>query len=248
MADSLAARENEAREAQDRLRALSHRLQTVRDEEAGRIARELHDELGQVLTGLKMDLARVRRICTNEHPHTASSQALEGMTEHVDSAIDSVRRISSELHPHVMDRLGLAAALDWLARDREQKAGLAVPLHIAGLHEPLDPLIATTVFRVVQESLTNVIRHAEASVAAVDLIESAGVLTLTVHDDGIGIDAAAADGPRSLGIIGMQERARLVGGTLVVKGIPGAGTTITLTIPLHALATSTPSAATEPTP
>ncbi len=142
-----------------------------------------------------------------------------------------MRRISSELHPPVLDRLGLAAALDWLARDREQKVGLAIPLHIVGLREPLDALIATTVFRVMQEALTNVVRHANASVVTVDLIERDGTLTLTIKDDGRGIDPVAAEGPRSLGILGMRERARLVGGSLLVSGGPGAGTTITLVVP-----------------
>ncbi|MBI1946915.1 MAG: HAMP domain-containing protein [Deltaproteobacteria bacterium] len=248
MADSLAVRQQEARDAQDRLRALSHRLQTVRDEEAGRIARELHDELGQMLTGLKMDLARVRRLCTAEGVEGGSLRALEDMNTHVDGAIDSVRRISSELHPPVLDRLGLGAALDWLARDREEKAGLAIPLHIEGLKEPVETLVATTVFRVMQEALTNVIRHAGASVVTVDLVERDDALTLTIHDDGRGIDAAAAEGPRSLGILGMHERARLIGGSLTVRGAPGAGTTITLTIPRRPTEPREPTTAKESTP
>lgn len=231
MADSLATREREAGEAQERLRALSNRLQSIRDEEAGRIARELHDELGQTLTGLKMELARVRRLCVQEQGAPASARELEKVITQVDGAIESVRRISSDLHPPVLDRLGLAAALDWLARDREQKAGLAVPVHIVGLHEPLDPMVATTVFRVTQEALTNVIRHAEASLVSVDLVEQDGTLTLTIKDDGKGIDTRIAEGPRSLGILGMRERARLLGGSFTITGARGAGTTITLVVP-----------------
>lgn len=239
MADSLAARQQEARDAQERLRALSNRLQNIRDEEAGRIARELHDELGQLLTGLKMELARVRRLCAHDQVNHAGAEALEQMSAQIDGAIESVRRISSDLHPPVLDRLGLAAALDWLARDREQKAGLTIPVHIVDLHEPLDPMVATTVFRVTQEALTNVIRHAGASVVSVDLLERDGALTLTIHDDGCGIDARAAEGPRSLGILGMRERARLLGGFFSIAGAAGAGTTITLVVPVHPSGRST---------
>ncbi|OGQ25358.1 MAG: hypothetical protein A2138_02355 [Deltaproteobacteria bacterium RBG_16_71_12] len=248
MADALAVRQQEARDAQDRLRALSHRLQTVRDEEAGRIARELHDELGQMLTGLKMELARVRRLCAQDHIEHAGAEALEQMTAQVDGAIEAVRRISSDLHPPVLDRLGLAAALDWLARDREEKAGLAIPLHVEGLTEPVESLVATTVFRVMQEALTNVIRHAGASVVTVDLVERDAILTLTIHDDGQGIDPAAAVGARSLGILGMHERARLIGGSLSVSGAAGAGTTITLTVPRRPAEPREPPAVTESTP
>lgn len=232
MADALAAREREARAAQDRLRALSHRLQAVRDEEAGRIARELHDELGQILTGLKMDLTRVRRVWRGRASPDVGEQCLAEMSAQIDHAIDSVRRISSELRPPVLDRLGLAAALDWLARDCETKAGLAVPLHIASLEEPLDSLVSTTVFRVAQEALTNVIRHADATEVTIDLDGSGETLDLTIRDNGKGLDPAAAEG--SLGILGMRERVGLLGGAFRVEGAPGRGTTITASVPRRA--------------
>ncbi|MCK6588503.1 MAG: HAMP domain-containing protein [Polyangiaceae bacterium] len=230
MADALAVRQKEAREAQERLRALSHHLQTVRDEEAGRIARELHDELGQILTGLKMELTAVRRACNNDNP-AAAAQAIIEMSKQIDHAIDSVRRISSELRPPVLDRLGLAAALDWLARDCEAKAGPAVVINVRDLEEPLDSLVSTTVFRVVQEALTNVVRHADATEVTVDLIGRGETLALTVHDNGRGIGEKAAKGPKSLGIFGMRERARLVGGSFRIEGGPGKGTTITCVVP-----------------
>lgn len=231
MADALAARHREARAAQEQLRALSHRLQRVRDEESGRIARELHDELGQILTGLKMELARVGRACASEGMPVVAAQALAEMREQIDVAIDSVRRISSELRPPVLDRLGLAAALDWLARDCEAKGGPAILLDVTGLEEPLEALVSTTVFRVVQEALTNVVRHADATQVTVHLAQSGGTLALTIHDDGKGIDPAAAEGPRSLGILGMRERVRLLGGTFGVEGAPGEGTTVKVVVP-----------------
>lgn len=231
MADALAARQREAREAQDRLRALSHRLQAARDEEAGRIARELHDELGQILTGLKMELSRVRRVLPGNGPQAGGEQALVEMSEQIDRAIDSVRRISSELRPPVLDRLGLAAALDWLARDCEAKAGLAILLNVSNIEEPIHGLVSTAVFRIVQEALTNVVRHAGASLVTVELAGEEKVLSLTIHDDGKGIDPAAAEGPRSLGILGMRERVRLLGGSFRLEGKPGGGTTILVQVP-----------------
>lgn len=230
MANALAARQREAQEAQERFRALSHRLQAIRDEEAGRIARELHDELGQILTGLKMELRRVHRVCNGSDHPVAADQAMREMSEQIDQAIESVRRISSELHPPVLDRLGLAAALDWLARDCEAKAGPAVLLSVKGLEEPVDALVSTTVFRIVQEALTNVVRHAEASEVTVDLLAAGTTLTLTIHDNGKGIDPVAAEGPRALGILGMRQRAHLLGGSLRVQGEPNRGTTITLVV------------------
>jgi signal transduction histidine kinase len=227
MADALSARQREAREARDRLRALSHRLQAVRDEEAGRIARELHDELGQILTGLKMELSRARRVCQLGDAQEALSQ----MSDRIDQAIDSVRRISSELRPPVLDRLGLAAAIDWLARDCEVKAGFPVLLDVHGLAEPIDPRVSTAVFRIVQEALTNVVRHADATEVSVDVTGDERALVVTIHDDGKGIDEAAIEGPEALGILGMRERVGLLGGSLVIHGERGAGTTILVEVP-----------------
>lgn len=231
MADALATRQREAHSAEKRLRALTHRLQTVRDEEAGRIARELHDELGQVLTGLKMELSRVRRVYGNHAHPAAGEQAMTEMSAQIDRAIDSVRRLSSELHPPVLDRLGLAAALDWLARDCEAKAGPAILLNVKDLDEPIDRLVSTTVFRIVQEALTNVIRHADATEVTVDVAATGATFTLTVHDNGRGIDPSTAEGPKSLGIVGMRERAHLLGGSFRLDGEPGRGTTITVVVP-----------------
>jgi len=232
MADALAARQRETREAQERLRALSNHLQVARDEEAGRIARELHDELGQVLTGLKLELSRVRSVVRSAGaPDVAGEHALERMTEQIDAAIDTVRRISSELRPPVLDRLGLAAALDWLARDCEAKAELAILLDLRDLGEPIDRVISTVLFRIVQEALTNVIRHADATEVVVTLVGTEKTLTLTVEDDGTGIDPAAVEGPLSLGILGMRERVHLVGGSFAVEGAPGKGTRIRVEVP-----------------
>ncbi len=231
MAEALGARQREARDAQDRLRALSHRLQTARDEEAGRIARELHDELGQLLTGLKMELARVRRLQASGLGAGPGESATVHMAEQIDQAIESVRRISSELRPPVLDRLGLAAAVDWLVRDCEGKTDVAIVLNVEKLGEPVDPLVSTAIFRIVQEALTNVVRHASAKQVRVELVGSDDTLALTIHDDGRGIEPTAAEGPRSLGIIGMRERVHLVGGSFRIEGGPDKGTAISVTVP-----------------
>ncbi|MCC7033695.1 MAG: HAMP domain-containing protein [Acidobacteria bacterium] len=231
MADALSARQREAREAQERLRALSHRLQEAREEEAGRIARELHDELGQVLTGLKMELATVWRTVARGASPAGGDPVMAGMGEQIDRAIDAVRRLSSELRPPVLDRLGLGAAVDWLVRDRESKSGLAIVLDVHDLGEPIHPQVSIALFRVVQEALTNVIRHARATEVAIDLAGHDATLSLTIHDNGVGLDPSVAKGPHSLGILGMRERVRLVGGTFHIDGGPGRGTTIVVEVP-----------------
>ena len=230
MADALSARQREALEAQDRLRALSQRLQVARDEEAGRIARELHDELGQVLTGLKLELSTVGRACASSANAAALERAIAHMSEQIDRAIDSVRRLSSELRPPVLDRLGLAAAVDWLVREREGTSGLAIMLNVHNLREPIDPLVSITLFRIVQEALTNVLRHADATEVNINLAGHESTLALTIHDNGKGMDAATAEGPLSLGILGMRERVHLVGGSFRMEGGPGRGTTIVVNV------------------
>ena len=231
MADALGRRQREAAEAQERLRALSHRLQVARDQEASRIARELHDELGQILTGLKMDLSRVRRVFSGGARSSDGEAVMLQMSEQIDRAIDSVRRLSSELRPPVLDRLGLAAALDWLARECEKKTGIAVLLDVDDLREPIDALVSTTVFRIVQEALTNVVRHAAASEVTVDLAGRDDTLSLTIRDDGKGIDPAALEGLHSLGILGMRERVHLLGGSWRIEGERGKGTRIIVEVP-----------------
>ncbi|MBZ0116651.1 MAG: HAMP domain-containing protein [Sandaracinaceae bacterium] len=242
MADALAARQQEAREAQDRLRALSHRLQAARDEEAGRIARELHDELGQILTGLKMEVSTVFRAGARSGSPAARDEAIAQISARIDSAIDSVRRISSELRPPVLDRLGLAAAVDWLVRECEAKSGLAIVLDVHNLPEPIDALVSTTVFRIVQEALTNVVRHAEATEVSVDLVGDESGLSLTIRDDGKGIDAAAVEGHQALGILGMRERVHLLGGSFRIEGEPGRGTTIRVEVPREPVTSGEPGA------
>lgn len=228
MAEALEARQREAAETQAQLRALSRRLVLAREEEAGRIARELHDELGQVLTSVKVDLANLKQ---GRAPGGGGLEAsVAELSERIDGAVSFVRRVSSDLRPAVLDRLGLTAALEWLVRDQEARTSLAVVLEIDRVEEPVDGLVSITLFRIVQEALTNIIRHANATEVGIDLRGGDGFL-LTVRDNGKGIDPAAAGDARSLGILGMKERALLVGGELRIEGRAGEGTTIVVRIP-----------------
>ncbi|HSB18764.1 MAG TPA: cache domain-containing protein [Anaeromyxobacteraceae bacterium] len=233
MADALAARQREAIEGQLRLRALSQRLAVARESEAGRIARELHDELGQVLTSVKVDLANLHRAVL---PLAGGGPAAEAMrasvselNQRIDDAVGFVRRVSSDLRPPVLDRLGLAAALEGLAREFEMRTRLAVVLEVNRLQEPLDWLTSITIFRIVQEALTNVVRHADAAEVSIDLRGTDEGLVLVFRDDGKGI--AGVEDARSLGILGMKERCLLVGGSFDISGGPGRGTTIVVRIP-----------------
>ena len=232
MAGALEARHRESLAVQDQLRALSQRLQLSREHEAGRIARELHDELGQMLTALKLDLAALRRRCGKEGS-ASCVPALDGgiseLSARIDAAIDCVRRVSSELRPTVLDRLGLAAALEWQAREIESRTELSVLVDIKGLGDEVQWLVAVTLFRIAQEALTNVVRHAQAKTVWLEVEGSDDRIELVVRDDGRGIpDMGKA---ASLGVLGMKERANLVGGEFVLESAAGKGTTARVKVP-----------------
>ncbi|MBI2817620.1 MAG: HAMP domain-containing protein [Acidobacteria bacterium] len=239
MADSLARRHREAVEAQAQLSSLARRLHVAREAEAARISRELHDEIGQLLTSLKIDLSRLTSHCsTGEQVRkctTLLSTAVEAMNQQIGSALNFVRRISSELRPGVLDRLGLAAALESQARDIEAHTDLAVQVEAEEIGPTLDETIAVTLFRIAQEALTNVVRHAHARVVEIHLKRTAEGIVLDIRDDGQGIRRDAVESSESLGIIGMRERATLVNGRLSVSGLPGQGTTVSVTVPVPAV-------------
>lgn len=236
MADALAVRHREAVEAQARLRALASRLHLVRETEAARISRELHDEIGQVLTSLKIDLSRLQGCCpTGEQRLPCAellSQQVGSASRQIDGALSFVRRIASELRPGVLDKLGLTAALQWQAHEIEARTDLVVQVEADSVDAALDDFLSVTLFRIAQEALINVVRHAQARVVEIGLATTATEAILTVHDDGTGIPIAAAEASDSLGIIGMRERAMLVNGRLSIRGVPGKGTTVSVAVPL----------------
>jgi PAS domain S-box-containing protein len=223
--------EQRLREALESARRLAAGLERAREAERTRIARELHDELGQALTGLKMDLSWVRPRLPDD---PALRARLSAMLELTDATVAVVRRISGELRPGVLDDLGLAAAMRWQGRQFEQRAGVRVLVEAADAPQ-LDPERATALFRIFQETLTNVARHAAATAVHVRLAEDDGAVVLEVADDGRGITTDQARGRTgSLGVIGMRERAEAWGGSVTFAAEPGRGTTVTVRIPTPA--------------
>ncbi len=223
--------------AYEQLRELSARIDAAREEERAGIARELHDELGQALTVLKMDLAWLARRASSETgvaPQTLVEK-LDSLMSMSDDMVEQVRRISSELRPAILDQIGLLAALTWNAREFAARTQIACAVESnLSDSERLDPSLSTAVFRVFQEALTNVARHSEAARVQVRLELGDPWLVLEVRDDGRGITEAEIADPRSLGLLGMRERARRLGGTLAFTQAAPRGTLLTLKVPLRA--------------
>jgi PAS domain S-box-containing protein len=222
--------EAQLRTSLDQLRALAARLQTVREEERTSMAREIHDELGQACTAIKMDLALIRRRLTKKQSQLRAK--VDSSVQLVDDMIATLRRIASELRPRTLDDLGLPAALESQAQEFESRSG--IPCSVTLPHEPLtlDPDSSTAVFRIFQESLTNVARHAHATRVEARLERAHDRLVFQVSDNGRGFDRQEVSARESLGLLGMQERALMLNGNLKIEGVPGTGTTMTLTIPL----------------
>jgi PAS domain S-box-containing protein len=222
--------EEAVRRSREQLRQLAARLQAVREEERTAIAREIHDELGQALTGVKMDLTwLIGRFPKHWKAVRARGQVL---TTLVDETIDVLRDLSSRLRPSVLDDLGLSAAVEWQAADFQRRVGSGVEIvaHVEEVEINRDG--ATALFRILQEALTNVIRHAQASRVVVDLRTNDQAMVLEVRDDGQGIVALDLEGTRSLGLIGMRERATALDGTLDIESGEGTGTIVRARLPL----------------
>ncbi len=235
----------ERRELDDQLRALSARIEAVRERDRTAIAREIHDELGQALTALKMDVAWVQRRLPSAEP--LISNKLVEITRAADEIIGSVRRISSELRPGILDDLGLVAAIEWQADEFSQRSGIPCDLTCSIGEIQLERELATGVFRVFQEALTNVVRHANATRTHVRLYLRLGNIVLEVADDGIGVPALTPQS--SLGLLGMRERARRLDGTCDVRaGENGKGTMVALTVPLRFPRRDLPDVGQTPTP
>jgi PAS domain S-box-containing protein len=221
---------------EEQLRQLSAHIEEEREDERTGIAREIHDELGQALTALKMDLALIaRRTRADALSREALLEKVDGMSSMTDEVIDQVRRISSELRPGVLDDLGLLAACEWQAHEFERRTGTPCLVRSNLGNEQLDPTFSTAFFRILQEALTNVTRHAQAQSVDVLLEHHDGILHLRVKDDGRGITADVLNSGRSLGLLGIRERARRIGGEATISGGPGTGTTVEVKarIPVH---------------
>jgi PAS domain S-box-containing protein len=220
--------EADLRRSFDQLRALTARVQDAREEERKWVAREIHDELGQALTSIKIDLSSL----VNEFPaEPQKAKKIESISNAVDQTIKSVRRISTELRPGVLDDLGLIAAVEWAVEEFEARTGTECRLHLPKNDGAIDPDRAIAVFRILQETLTNVARHADATLVDVRLLQESGAIILKVHDNGRGATDEQLSASGSLGIRGMRERALLLGGELTIRGVPGQGTTVRVCIP-----------------
>lgn len=217
--------------SRQRLRALGAHHERLVEEERAHIAREVHDELGQYLTTLRMDAAMLELGLAEAQPRAA--QRLAGMKALIDDAICSVRRVASTLRPTALD-LGLESGIEWLVDDFRERTHLACSLQFSETELPMiDDARATLVFRILQEALTNTARHAGARSVAVRLRHAEGRLQLTIHDDGRGFRPEAVRERKHFGLLGMHERAIVFGGNLRIDSAPGHGTTVQLDVPLE---------------
>jgi signal transduction histidine kinase len=221
--------QQQLRRSHKQLRTLSVHLQNVREEEQIRIAREVHDELGQMLTGLKLQLtwlaSRLPKDSRLLHDKSRS------MAENIDKTIQTIRRIATELRPGVLDTAGLPAALEWQASQFQTQTGIVCEVKAKTKEALWDQDLNTAFFRIFQEALTNVIRHAMATKVEVRLAEAGRQVVLEVKDNGRGISKAEIHNTKSIGLLGIRERAVLLGGTLRIEGKCGKGTTLTARIP-----------------
>ena len=218
------------RVSREQLRALASRLQKVREEERTEVAREIHDELGQALTGLKLDIAWMKNRLPRDHEMMAQCVSV---IQRIDQTLNAVRRIATALRPSVLDQLGLAAALEWQGQEFRARTGIDVVMEVSCDNAPIPDELGSSAFRILQESLTNVARHAKASKVTIRLEQTESQLTLEISDNGIGAPAKPLDGTKSLGVIGMRERAVACGGEFSILGIANRGTIVSLRVPLY---------------
>ncbi len=224
----------EAQQSQSELRGLSGRLVEAREDERRRIARELHDELGQRLTALKLEIASIK-------PGTRATVArTAAMLEMLDETVASVRRIAADLRPLMLDDLGFNAAVEWLARDTARRMGIEVTVSLDEGDPQLDERATIALYRMVQEALTNVVRHSHATEVHVAVHEQGGKLALAVHDNGSGFPERATQKAGSFGLMGMRERVFMLGGEMEIDNPPEGGGRITVRLPIAARAPGGP--------
>ena len=218
------------RERIRQMQIFSEKLQSAREEEQKQIARELHDELGGALTGIKYDLLWLGKHTAMKSVVKERFQTIRAM---VDTTTKTVQRISSGLRPKILDTVGLEAAVEWHTREFTKRTSIEVKLKEINKLPSLDDAVATGVYRIIQEALTNVARHSGATRAEVAMQLNDGELRVEIADNGKGIDQAMIAHPESLGILSMQERARMLGGKIAITSNPGKGTCVVLSAPIH---------------
>jgi signal transduction histidine kinase len=220
------------RASRTELRRLSRELLEIAERERKRLSREVHDQIGQALTGLKMDLTTTRRRLERSDVEGAQA-SLSSAIELVDDTVRMARRIALDLRPSLLDDFGLAAAVEWQLEDFGQRSGIRHQLATDVDESAISPAVATAAYRILNEALTNIARHAAASAVDVRLATDGSHLTLVVRDDGRGITKEEQSGPHALGLLGIRERARQLGGRVTVVGEHGRGTVLTLVLPLE---------------
>jgi PAS domain S-box-containing protein len=222
--------------SREQLRNLAARLESVREEERTRIAREIHDELGQALTGIKLDLGALSRKLPEKDTRSAVLvEELRSISTAVDATIRQVQRIATDLRPRILDDLGLTTAIEWHARKFEERSGIRCALELDQSELALGADGSTAAFRIFQEILTNVARHADATRIEMSLRQRDGNLVLSVQDNGRGITESQLADPDSLGLLGMRERALLLGGQVDIRSAPTGGTLVEVRLPLGAV-------------
>lgn len=221
--------EEKLKKSHQQLRDLSNKLQSIREEDKKRISREIHDELGQTLTAIKLDMTWLeKRIDVSEPP---VQDKIKSIYSHIENSLETVRRVSTELRPQVLDVMGFCEALQWQAEKFMENTNIKCKLNVEPEGIKLQPELSTDLFRIFQEALTNISRHSQASQVTIDFVESNTGYQLRVKDDGVGIDQSRIDHSASLGLLGIRERALIWQGNVEIKGIVGEGTLLTVDIP-----------------
>ena len=223
--------EKQLKEANEHLRQLTGHMEKIKEEEQTRIAREIHDQLGQLLTGLKMDVSWLgKKVDAGKIDPFAIREKLNEMSSLLDEAVQTVRKVAADLRPSLLDNLGLPAAIEWYSEEVQKRSGLIIEFKSPEAPPSLDPVIANGLFRVYQEAITNIVRHAKATRVSTTLRQSSSGIELGVTDNGQGFDART---PRkTLGLLGMRERVNIMNGMFNIQSQPGRGTTVLITVPL----------------
>jgi len=227
--------EEQLKSSHERMRELAAHIEGVREEERTRIAREIHDELGQALTGIKIDLAWMNKKLQIHDRATQTDLLLKRITamkDTIDTTVQVVRKISAELRPGILDGFGLPAAIEWQASEFQDRTGIQCQLSAIPEDLDLEERPSSAIFRIFQELLTNIVRHANASRVSISLRKRRGMLILEVQDNGRGISENEKFKANSFGLLGVRERVALLGGKSSIKGVQGQGTTVTIRIPL----------------
>jgi signal transduction histidine kinase len=220
----------QSEESHIQFRDLSAYLQTAREEERKSIAREIHDELGQALTTIKLELSLLQEEVL--HDATAAVDHIQSLKERVDATIHTVKSIITKLRPGLLDDLGLTAAIEWQANDFQERTGIVCEVLMNQEDMVINQEISTDMFRIFQETLTNITRHSGASHVIVHFSKSDETIELQVQDNGRGITPEEINDPKSFGLIGMRERAQYWRGVMIIEGKAGLGTIITVQFPL----------------